>query len=275
MMHIKKQKYTALIYTIRHVLFLLLLLSCYRDPFDIDTSQFGTSVVIEGVITDQEGPQTVRISRTVKITDSDEFPRVSGAAVSISENSSRPVPLQEITAGIYQTYDLTGVPGQNYTLTVRIKEETYTASCVMPQPMTLNEMEFEHIHEGTDLYEISCSFKDRPDNADFCLFNVYYNRHLIDYYLYKDDMTNGQEVVLDNFDIFYGPNDQAIVEILTLDKTIYDFFYTLDVIVNNEYDEVATTLIPMTTLNPTTNLDNGALGYFSAHAIRRYEKTVE
>jgi hypothetical protein len=260
--------------TIFLILSLFVLAACYRDPFDIDTSEFGSSVVIEGIITDQEGPQTVKISRTVNITETNAFPRVSGAGVSISENTARPVSLQEITDGVYQTYELTGIPDQNYTLTVQIKDKTYTASCTMPQPMVLEEIEFEHIYEGSELYEITCTFNDRPDSADYCLFNVYHNRHLIDYYLYKDDMTDGQEVVLDNFDIFYSQNDQAIVEILTLQKPIYDFYYTLDVIVNNEYDEIAATLIPMTTLNPTTNLDNGALGYFSAHTIRRYELTV-
>ena len=97
---------------------------------------------------------------------------------------------------------------------------------------------------------------------------------MVDYYLYKDDMTDGEEIVLNDFDILYGPNDQAIVEVLTLDKIIYEFYYTLDIIVNNDYDEVTTTFIPMTTPNPTTNFEDGALGYFSAHPVRRYTLTA-
>lgn len=261
-------------HTVIPLLCLLFLTSCYREPFDVDVSQFASSIVIEGIVTDQEGPQTVKISRPGDISDSDNFPRVGGAAVSITENNQSTFSLQEVTEGVYQTYDLTGTPGRTYTLIVRIRNQTYTASCVMPEPVRLKEVKFEHIYENSELYEIACSFKDRPDTADYCLFNVYYNRHLIDYYLYQDDITDGEEIDLNNFNVLYGPGDQAIIEILTLDRIVYDFYYTLDVIVNNDYDEVSTTFIPMTTPNPTTNLDNGALGYFSAHPVSRYQLTA-
>jgi hypothetical protein len=256
------------------ILCLSLLVSCYREPFDIDATQFGPSIVIEGNVTDQEGPHTVKISRTTELTGENVFPRVSGATVSIHDNLNNTVELKEVTSGIYQTSALTGVPGRTYTLIVKIKNEIYTAACVMPQPISLQDFQFETIDTVNNLNVITCSFKDRPKVADYCLLNVYYNRHLIDYYLYKDDMTDGEKVVLDDFGIFYGQDDQAAIELLTLDKTIYEFFYTLDVIANAEDNEFVSTFLPVTTLNPTTNFDNGALGYFSAHTIRRYEKTV-
>jgi hypothetical protein len=272
--HKKQLKYN-LIRTNFLILCFLLLVSCYREPFDIDISQFGPAIVIEGNVTDQEGPTTVRISRTAELSGENEFPRVTGAKVTIHDNLNNSVELQEVTAGIYQTYALTGVPGRRYTLTVRLKNEVYTGMCVMPQPISLQDFHFEAIDPGNNLYEISCSFKDRPKVADYCLLNVYYNRHLIDYYLYKDDMTDGEKIVLDDFNILYGQDDQASIELLTLDMNIYDFFYTLDVIANAEDSEFVSTFLPVTTLNPTTNLDNGALGYFSAHTIRRYEMTVQ
>ena len=249
----------------------LLQVSCYREPFDLDVSAFGPTVVIDGSITDQEGPQTVRINRTGDLTSINSFPRVSGAEVIIMDDFNNVTHLSEITDGIYQTYELTGIPGRSYTLIVHIKGDTYTASCVMPQPMSFEKIQFEPVDPDNHLYEIVCSFRDRPNIGDYCLLNVYYNRHLVDYYLYKDDITDGQEVVLEDFDILYGQNDLATVELLTLDKHIYDFFYTLDVMVNAENSEFLETFVPVTTLNPTTNLDNGALGYFSAHTIRSYE----
>ena len=66
-------------------LFLTLMLfvdSCYRDPFNVDLSEFEGNIVVEAIISDQTGPQRIIISRT---SDNEEsFPPVENAEVKMA-----------------------------------------------------------------------------------------------------------------------------------------------------------------------------------------------
>ena len=115
---------------------------------------------------------------------------------------------------------------------------------------------------------------------DYCLINIYSNGYLIDFYLYQDNFTDGQEIIIDNFDVWFNINDMATVEILTLDRSMYDFYNTFDMITDREEDDeddddIGSAFVPVTTYNPTTNLNNGALGYFGANSIRRYTIRID
>jgi hypothetical protein len=52
------------------------------------------------------------------------------------------------------------------------------------------------------------------------------------------------------------------VQLLSIDKPTYDYYRTLDNILTS--DRSPTSLSPA---NPTTNISNGSLGYFTAYAI--------
>jgi hypothetical protein len=145
----------------------------------------------------------------------------------------------------------------------------------MPEPLLLETLNFESITPANNAYEFSCSFKDRAGIRDYCLINIYTNGYLNDYYLYQDNITDGQEILLDNFDIVFIQNDIVTIDLLTLDQATYEYLRTLDIICNSEDDEFVASLLPVTTFNPTTNIDNGALGYFGANTIRSYRKTFK
>ena len=88
-------------------------------------------------------------------------------------------------------------------------------------------------------------------------------------------MTDGEDITLDEFNFVFYQNDYVNIELITFDEAAYEFYRTLDKIHNreNEDDEFAASLLPVTSFNPTTNLDNGALGFFSAHTIRKYTRS--
>jgi hypothetical protein len=257
------------------IIFLLITVSCFQDPVNIDLSEFGPTIVIEGNITDHPGPHSVRISRTAKYSDPDNFPSVSGATVRIEDNLGNSIPLQEIGTGRYQTSSIRGIPGRTYTLTVNDSGDKYTASSTMPQPLLLNMINFEMIAQDPNIYEFSCSFQDRAGIEDYCLLNLYTDGNLVDHILYNGHQNDGQEIVFDDFNVLFNYHDVVTIDLLTLDKAAYEFFHTLEIVDDREADELAGSFIPVTTFNPTTNLDKGALGYFSAHTLRRYVLVVE
>ena len=122
----------------RRLIFLMILLppivSCFRDPVNIDLTDYGPNIVIEGNIADHPGPHSVRISRTAIYNGQNHFRSVSGAIVTIEDNLGYSIPLQETESGLYQTAPVKGIPGRTYTLTVIVDGEKYSASSTMPRP---------------------------------------------------------------------------------------------------------------------------------------------
>ena len=154
------------------IAFVSLSISCYQDVIDLDLSDFESEVVIEGNITDQPGPYTVTISKTVSYENSTNFPLVSGAEIVIADDAGNVETLREVRAGTYQTSSLQGVPGKTYTLFVNVEGKEYTASCSMPEPLELDSVTY-------DLYDqfayLRCEFADREGMDEFFRLNIYRN----------------------------------------------------------------------------------------------------
>ena len=258
------------------LIFLMMInLSCFQDPISIDLSQFGQNIVIEGYITDYEGVNAVRISQTAPISTENIFPAVSDALVTITDDQNKSVQLIETEPGLYQNSTLKGVYGRSYTLSVSYEGKTYRASSVMPQPLYFFSIYFQQIDPSVDRYELLCYLKDREGIKDYCMIDLYINGTLVAHSLYQDDKSDGEEIIFDDFDIVFNPGDHVIIDLLTIDKFTYEFFYTLDQISDSDQEDFEDTIMPVTTYNPTSNWDNSAFGYFSAHSVRRYNRIVE
>ncbi|HEY0175021.1 MAG TPA: DUF4249 family protein, partial [Pedobacter sp.] len=60
--------------------------SCEK-VIDVKLNTAADQVVIEGVITDQSGQQTITISQSVPYTNSNQYPPVTGAAVTVTDDA--------------------------------------------------------------------------------------------------------------------------------------------------------------------------------------------
>jgi hypothetical protein len=257
------------------ILSYLVTISCFQDPVNIDLSEFEQKIIIEANLSDLQEPQQVRVSRTVGLNSRVDFSPVRGAIVTIKDDQGSEVQLRESGAGLYQTSNFHGIPGTKYTLTVLADYRTYTAQSIMPQPLVLNNINLSRISSDNEIYRLSFSLKDHPGVEDYCLINVYGNGELFDHFLYQDHLNDGEEIVFDNTNVYLKQNDIAMLEVIAFDRASYEFYRTLELTEENEDDEFVSSFIPVTTFNPTTNLDNGALGYFSARTVRQYVKTVD
>lgn len=262
-------------------LFLMVLIticfSCYQDVMDIDLFGIKPQIVIEGFITDQPGDCTVKISKTGDYFKPDVYPPVSGALVVISDNEDNSVILNEIRAGVYSTNILQGVPGRTYTLKVTVEDEEYTAVSTMPEPLELDSSNY------SEYGQLTYYFTDREAIEDYCRTKIYINGILYEeaFYLYNGRFKDGDQIEVHCYIDFYAlgisPNNSNIsvrLELLTLDKSIYEYFSML----YDEYHSLEVELpdfLSAISFNPTTNLSNNVLGYFSAHTIRTYSFVVE
>jgi len=244
--------------------------SCYRDVIDLDLEDIEPQIVIEGIITDQPGPYQVRISKTGNYNQLKDFPPVSGAEVFINDNHGKSEMLREIRAGLYETQELQGMPGRTYTLKVNAEGKEYSASSRMPEALTLDYVGLNNYGWG---FVLICAFTDRQGIEDYCRLKIFKNEELVEKYLYQGRFNDGEQYIIDDFDVTFSLNDYAHVQFLTLNKATYEYLSMLD---SDEgggnYDPELPETIPVTWANPKTNLSNNALGYFSAHTVRNYTR---
>src|ERR1700722_202110 len=106
----------------------------------INLNSASPAIVIVGNINDQPGPYTVTLSQTINFSSPNTFPAISGAFVSISDNTGIIDTLKEVSPGTYLTKKTIGAVGRTYNLTVIANGQTYTATSTMPQVVAFDTL---------------------------------------------------------------------------------------------------------------------------------------
>lgn len=239
----------------------------------IDLNQASPHVVIEGVVTDQQGPYSVKVSLTGDYFEPTlYFPPVSGALVILTDNRGQRDTLKEATSGTYLSTKLQGIVGRTYSLSVISSGREYDGVSSMPTKVFIDSLYAipRRSFDGDRGYDIYVMFRDPPEPGNYYRINARSSALIpadsIDgrrYRLFTDKLTNGNEM---SERIRAGrnvnPGDTITVELLSIDNASYDYFHTLQDILSS--DRSATSLSPA---NPNTNLSNGPLGYFSAFTV--------
>ncbi len=107
----------------RFILFLFLILDACIEPFNIQLKDSQQVMVVEGVITDQPGPYTVKLFYSLSLEEElNKINWVQGAAVSIYDDQGTVESLHEVTPGIYQTTSIQGVIGRTYHVRITLTD---------------------------------------------------------------------------------------------------------------------------------------------------------
>jgi len=251
------------------------ILSSCEKVVTIDLHQVNPRLVVEGIVSDQPGPYTVKLSRTGNyFVPSLVFPPVSGARVVIKDNLGNRDTLRETVTGNYETTSLQGAVGRTYSLDVIADGNEYTATSSISKKVAIDSLYAlpRQTSRGEPGYDIWVMFRDPPELGNYYRLNVHVDslvsQDSIDgrrYRLYSDKLTNGNEIterVRAGRLVVSG--DSVTVDLMSIDKAMYDYFSTLNDVLSS--DRAATSLSPA---NPNTNLDGGALGYFAAWTTDR------
>lgn len=240
-------------------------------------------LVVEGSITTERKAHEVKLSRT-----SDYFYNlppeiVTGAQVTITDNSVR-YTLIEKEPGIYRTADnLRGFPGHNYTLDILLKEpvggyDQYKASSYMNDisPVDSIGLLFHSDWGEKGIWEVKCYVLD-PPTADFYRFMVSRNNipvtdTLNEWFVTDDKFFNGSYI----FGAAIGfldqgspgeslkPGDLVTGEIHSLGKEYASF-------IQEAQSELfgSNPLFSGPPANVKGNISNGAFGFFAAYSVSR------
>jgi hypothetical protein len=220
-------------------------------------------LVIEGQISNNGEPATVTLTETTKFSNSNNFPTVSGATITISDNAGQSETLAESTPGTYKGSSLYGEPGRTYYLSITAKGKNYSAISIMPPVVTLDSVfGKEEAFMGGQMYNVYPIFKDPggvknyyrilefingvrkkgANNLNDILFDGTYN---------IEPITNRSEEVENG--------DRIDLEFRCIDEGVYKYFNSM-ASVNSGGAAPA---------NPYSNITGGALGYFSAHTTEK------
>jgi hypothetical protein len=247
--------------------------SC-EEVIDYELRTADTKLVVEGLITNQQGPYTVRLSNTKGYLEEGRTPGVNGAIVTISDNHGNAETLEQTGDGLYQTKTLQGTPGYTYYLHVVVDGKTYTAQSYMPTVSTIDSLTFEY-HKKTHMedegYLPILHFADPAGKGNNYRWNVYVNGALDpdELAVLNDELYDGSYGHA-SMGFIIQKGDHLRVELMSIDKPAYNFWYAL---VNQQNSTGGP--FESTPANAPSNISGGAIGYFGASAVSVMEAVVE
>lgn len=242
------------------------MLSCEK-VIEIDLNDVEAKMVIEANVHDEGGPYQVRLSKSVNYNESNVFPAVTGAFITLKDDEGNTEVLTESASGYYHSTSITGVPGRTYTLDIEADGLLLQSSSKMAINTPIDTLIVEDGFFGSFRY-LSVVYQDDPNVENYYRFiKVVNGITKKDIELATDQLNNGQVVSASLF--FFGEDtlksgDEVEIIMHGIDKVNYDYLRTLDDLVNQG--------VSATPANPLSPFSPSALGYFSAHSVSR--KTI-
>lgn len=248
----------------------LLLLSCEK-VVKLDLNLADQQVVVQANVNNQPGPYTVNLNYSVSYYSDNVFPAVTGAIVQLSDDAGNSETLSEISSGIYKTNTFNGISGRTYNLQIKANNTTYSAYSSMSDPVAIDSFLLRPIfNKNTNALigcRVICKFTDPSGTGNFYRVVVGSNdvAALGDRTsrIIEDKLIDGQ-LLSSTFSTKLISGDTVNIQLQCIDKSTYDFYNTLNNAVGNTG---ASQFISSLPANPTNNISNHGLGYFSAYAL--------
>ena len=251
----------------------LLFTSCEKTV-NVDYKANQSKLIIEGNITNEPGPYFVKITKSASLTNTENYPTVDDAMVTISDDAGNKETLIPKGNGLYSTHTLTGTQGRIYTLTVNAENEIYTAQSTMTQLVHFDSIKVENLLIlGDTQYNVIPVYTDpiiKGNNYRFVLSvnNKLVKQHLVQNDEIKNGLVNTLRLEINDNDLGLKANDTISLKMQCIDKNVA-LYYTTLVLMADSGPGGGTT-----PNNPPTNFSNGALGVFSAHTVQEKSKVL-
>ncbi|WP_419701213.1 DUF4249 domain-containing protein [Mucilaginibacter sp. NFX135] len=253
---------------------ILLTVSSCDKVIDVRLDNDSDKLVIEGNITNVSGTQTIKLNTNVAFSNTNTYPSVTGAQVKVNDQYGNVYAFQEGSPGIYTIPKMAGITGGVYKLSVTTKGKTYEASSKIPVQVALDNVRAFKDNFSTDenKKKITVYYTDPKGLGNQYNFLLYVNDVQVKrVFANNDDFTDGNKVAFDlaQDDISIYAGDKVTVEMQSVDKTMYTYWYTL------MQQGFKGPIGGVTPSNPPNNITPEVLGYFSAHTIQTKTITVK
>jgi hypothetical protein len=247
-------------------LILLLLTGCEKQyPWNFKTIE-STSIIVDGIITNELIPQCIRLSRT-NTEMNDTMSPVSGATVFVYDSlGAYEFVESDDKPGSYYSEPFQVVVRQQYRLTILIENDTFQA-VAEAVPVTAMDSLIVVLNDSTDLYWFRYSgtgepsmtevFYDWSHDPDYC--SIYGNCYAKETF-YTLDNIDVNEIFHPPRKIIYFPHGTVLVRRkYGLSETHQQFIRSL--LMETDWSGG---IFDVQHGNVETNVSNGALGFFAA-----------
>ena len=249
----------------------LLILNSCEDVIELDLDDAEQRIVLESLITDQEAPFQIAISKSGSFYAESSFDKVSGASVQLKDDLGESYTFEEVAPGIYESAtNQVGKIGRTYTFSVNAENTNFTAVSTMKTAVEIDSVLFDEFSfGGQGGIFASVQFKDVPGEDNYYLVKGFLNGSTTRsaFSVTSDSQVDGQSTGLGLRNLELDSGDQLRIELHSIDKGVYDYFRSLE----STEGQGLSADVPY---NPLSNWDNEALGYFSAASIREVEVIV-
>ncbi len=264
-----KNFYYSNLHTCLYILIVILIISSCTKVVDINLNEASPKYVIEGNITNQPGNCQIIITQTIGFNQTNNFPGISGAIVTISDDNGIPIKLTDTGNGIYKTTVINGTSGHTYTLQVTIGNKIFTSQSKMPQQVFFDTVYIQDfIGFGNATKFANVVLLDPPGKGNTYRFIQYKNNIKNNaIFIINDEYSDGKPntILLAAFNSTdqqeLKSKDKVLVEMHCIDPILYNYWFSLDQN-SSGGNSIATPG------NAISNITGGALGYFSAHTVQ-------
>ena len=243
---------------------LIVVVSCEKI-IDVELEDAPQRIVVEGILKNGTGNNVIYLSKTTTVYEAGDNNKITGADVRVVDDAGvEYIFIEDIAEpGKYTSASLNILPSSSYQLKVDINGEIITAVCPTNSIPIIDSLSYEvdqfGFFEGEDTtYLITYHSSDPVDERNYYRVRIWINGEEPDqFYMGTDDFINGQTYAGPFFGAHTGVGDTVFVELLSMDKEVYSYFYQL----SNNLDQSQFSATPA---NPQGNLVGDAIGYFGA-----------
>ena len=261
---------------------LWVVLSSCEDVVDVKLEKGEPLLVVDGWITDQPGPYTVRLKTTAPYFNNSATPAVIGATVTIQDNEGHTDILEETAPGVYATQAIQGKIGNQYTLKVKLGSEAYTAETTIKRTFPIDSVGVAYQKETMgrkDGYLVKVYGKEPMGVGDSYRLKVFRNDTLLNRpgeLIYLEDRYidgnyfKGLDLGLDLF----RKGDKVRIENHSITEDTYAFFTELSRQMQNGglfTDPPANVRSNIRTIQGSKK----AIGWFGGSAVSSAERLVQ
>ncbi|MDM1295912.1 DUF4249 domain-containing protein [Sphingobacterium sp. N143] len=244
------------------------LLTACEEKIDLDLNAAASRVVIDAQLSDASAVQRIRISKSVAFDAAVGSSPITGASVIVKDNQNHSFTFQYEKDGNYIHRNFKPVVGRTYSLNVTVQKQQYSASSVMPAYVAVDSTRvLERNIAGKTYFFAALSFKDPIKTANYYLYTLSLNGKPFRFAsAQSDQFNNGLRVIhyVSDLETELSPGDDIIVRRYCVDEKTYNYW--------SEYQN--TNLSNAVPGNPTSNISNNALGYFSVAPVKAYTLKV-
>ena len=245
-------------------IFIMLLLFSCEKVIDVDLNEASPEVVVEGNLSSSTNLAEVKLSKTGSYLGDSPIEKISNALVTIENEFGRNFVLEEVEEGLYRSDKISPKEETTYNLSIEVEGEKYESTSKLNPVVNIDSLTyffddgFAFLEEG---YIIKIYFTDPGEQKNYYRINFFESDTLKyeagDLIVFDDRLVDGKALEVTLRGIIFEPDDTVSIQLISLDKGAYEYYNTFQDLINVNPGSAAPA-------NPTSNITNGALGYFSA-----------